>query len=67
MILQDKSSADNSNSTATANATIGNNEAQVIGDPLFANLGRSMITTLVMFVGEMNYSDLKVKTKSVSV
>ena len=28
------------------------------GDPIFANIGLSLVKTLAMFVGEMDYNDL---------
>ena len=37
----------------------GGNEDSENSDPFFANIGLSLVKTIVMFVGEMDYTDLK--------
>jgi hypothetical protein len=60
--VQDKVTVD----SGSGNGTTTYSETQVAGDALFANLGLSMIKTLVMFVGEMNYSDLQANNKKIN-
>ena len=58
---QDKTSALlSNNSTLGDNVTLTttNNEEQVPNDPTYANIWLSIIKTMVMFVGEMDYPNL---------
>ena len=48
----------NATNATSSPLTDANNQQEVTGDPLFATSGLSIVKTLVMFIGEMDYNDL---------